>query len=228
MALFGSETSMDIPSHSCDHCTLALPAPQVPSASTLLCYREPGAAGEGGSVACIHAGRPTARVNQHVQCVIRIRKATMSADDHKTGPRAIEHAITNDPLFERAYVFGDGKPTTACIVVLSVARWRPLAAAMGLDPDTVTSWGSPVVAELTLQIIDSLTGAFPAAARPHAVIVTLAPWSAKNTLLTPMLEPGCAGFEADLGPDIRRVYLAPALAATSFGGIPSPSIQLSI
>lgn len=118
----------------------------------------------------------------------------------------IEQAITRDPLFEQAYVFGDNQPFVACAVVLSDARWRPLAAAMALDPDAEASWRSPAVAALMLDVIGELTSAFPRDERPCAVIVSLAPWTANNLLLTPALMLKRASFTHHFAPDIMRVY----------------------
>lgn len=118
----------------------------------------------------------------------------------------IEQAITRDPLFEQAYVFGDNQPLVACAVVLSDARWRPLAAAMALDPDAEASWRSPAVAALMLEVIGELTSAFPDSERPRAVSVSLAPGMSNNTLPTPAMMGERAELTHHYAPEKMRVY----------------------
>jgi len=116
----------------------------------------------------------------------RIKELIVTSTGEKIAPADIEQAILADPLFEQAFAFGDDKPFIACAVVLGAGGWTRLAAEHGLDAEA--DWSGPVVAALVQERIRILTQDLPRHAQPKAVIVTLAPWTAENSLLTPTLK----------------------------------------
>ena len=100
----------------------------------------------------------------------------------------LELAITADPLFELAYVFGDNRPFIACIVVLNRAQWERLAASLQLEESAPTSLQESTARTAALERIRSLTRGFPQHAQPRAVWLTLDAWTPENALMTPMLK----------------------------------------
>lgn len=206
---------MAIEIKTCETCTVALPGLMVPSGTTLLCYRQPGSgAAVASAEVCIHAGDRPPTANELVRSMSQVKEMTVIFNGDHVAPRDIERAITSDPLFEQAYVFGDNQAFAACIVVLRAKRWKLLAEAMGLDAHAEASWRSAPVAALLLEVIGELTSAFPPAARPHAIVVTLVSWTAENNMLTPALELRRDNLTRHFAPDIARVF--PGRAAAPF------------
>ena len=118
----------------------------------------------------------------------RIKEIIVTSTGEKIAPADLEQAITADPLFEQAYVFGDNRPFIAAIVVLGLPGWKKLASSLGLNPADPASLDAATARETALQRIRALTHAFPYYAQPRAVALTLEPWTPESTLLTPTLK----------------------------------------
>jgi long-chain acyl-CoA synthetase len=133
-----------------------------------------------GDQAVIEGGR--------IRIIGRLKEIIVTATGEKIAPIDLELAITADPLFEQACVFGENRPFISAIVVLAAGPWRALAASLGVDPALPASLAGPRVREAALQRIRDATRSFPHYAQPRVVALTLEPWTIENTLITPTLK----------------------------------------
>ncbi|MEX5746290.1 long-chain fatty acid--CoA ligase [Massilia sp. X63] len=127
-------------------------------------------------------------VGGRVRILGRIKEIIVTSTGEKIAPADLEQAIAADSLFEQVWVFGESRPYLGCVVVLNAQRRAALARARGLDPDREADAASPALVEALLARIAELVTSFPYYARPRALIVSPAPWTPENTLLTPTLK----------------------------------------
>ena len=133
-----------------------------------------------GDQAAIEAGR--------IRILGRMKEIIVTSTGEKIAPADLELAITSDPLFEQAYVFGDNRPFIACIVVLNRAGWERFAADLQLDASASASLAAVSARTAARDRIAALTRAFPYYAQPRAVWLTLDAWTPENVLMTPTLK----------------------------------------
>ena len=136
----------------------------------------------------LRTGDQAAIEDGRIRILGRVKEIIVTSTGEKIAPVDLELAITADPLFEQAYVFGDNRPFIACVVVLARAEWARLAASLNLDPVAATSPETEIARAAVLERITSLTRAFPHYAQPRAVSATLEPWTVENSLMTPTLK----------------------------------------
>jgi long-chain acyl-CoA synthetase len=151
-----------------------------------------------GDQAAIEGGR--------IRILGRIKEIIVTATGEKIAPADLELAIQGDGLFEQAFVFGEGRPFIACIVVLGAAPWRSLASSLGLDPLSPGSLTDSGAVDAALQRIRILTRQFPHHGQPRKVVLTLAPWTMENSLMTPTLKLKRRNLEAHFAGLIERLY----------------------
>lgn len=151
-----------------------------------------------GDQAAIEEGR--------IRILGRIKEIIVTSTGEKIAPADLEQAITSDPWFEQAYVFGDDKPFIACAVVLGQSGWIRLATELNLNLQAYASLREPRALALALQRIREVTRAFPHYAQPRAVVLSLAPWTTENTLLTPTLKLKRLNLASHFSADIERLY----------------------
>lgn len=138
----------------------------------------------------------------------RVKEIIVTSTGEKIAPADLEQAITVDPLFEQAWVFGELRPYLACIVVLGAAQWEILAASLGLNPDEPASLNNSAALREAMRRIDISTRAFPRHGQPRKVILTLEPWSLENSLMTPTLKLKRLNLQARFGATIEGLYAA--------------------
>ena len=155
-----------------------------------------------GDQAAIESGR--------IRIVGRVKEIIVTSTGEKIAPVDLELAITADPLFEQAYVVGEGRPFIACVVVLNRARWARLAGALGLAADAAESLHAPAARAAVLQQISGLTKSFPYYAQPRAVELELQAWSVENGLMTPTLKLKRRNLETHFEAAIKAMYRRPA------------------
>ena len=136
----------------------------------------------------------------------RVKEIIVTSTGEKIAPADLEQAITADPLFEQAWVFGEARPYLACIVVLGAARWGELAASLGLDPAAPASLSDPAALREAMRRIDGLTREFPRHGQPRKVLLTLEPFSLENSLMTPTLKLKRLNLQARFGASIEGLY----------------------
>ena len=151
-----------------------------------------------GDQAAIEGGR--------IRILGRVKEIIVTSTGEKIAPADLELAITADPLFEQAYVFGDNRPFIACIVVLGQAAWARFAVELHLDADAPASLQAAATRDAVLQRIRALTSSFPHYAQPRAVALTLEPWTIENTLITPTLKLKRNNLAARFAPQIEQLY----------------------
>ncbi len=144
--------------------------------------------------------------NGRIRLLGRLKEIIVTSTGEKIAPADLELAITSDPLFEQAYVFGDNKPFIACLVVLSRDGWTQLAATLQLDADAPQSLQSPQVRLAAQGRITALTRSFPYYAQPRAVGLTLEPWTSENSMLTPTLKLKRKNLAARYAQEIEQLY----------------------
>jgi long-chain acyl-CoA synthetase len=151
-----------------------------------------------GDQAAIEGGR--------IRILGRIKEIIVTSTGEKIAPADVEQAVLGDPLFEQAFVFGEGRAFIACIVVLGEVPWRRLAADLQLDPLAASSLQNPAAVDAVMQRIASCTRALPRQGQPRRVALTLEPWTVENTLLTPTLKLKRLNLEARLSALIEQIY----------------------
>ena len=151
-----------------------------------------------GDQAALEAGR--------LRILGRVKEIIVTSTGEKIAPADLEQAIVADPLFEQAWVFGEGRPFLACVVVLGAVPWAALARRLGLDPASPDSLGHPAALREATQRIDHLTRAFPRHGQPRKVILTREPWTMENSLMTPTLKLKRANLQARFGAAIADLY----------------------
>ena len=151
-----------------------------------------------GDQATIEGGR--------IRILGRIKEIIVTSTGEKIAPADLELAITADPLFEQAYVFGDNRPFIAAIVVLGRAAWGRLAAELQLDAAAPASLQATSARDVALQRISDLTSSFPHHAQPRAVALMLEPWTIANTLITPTLKLKRNNLAARFALQIEQLY----------------------
>ncbi len=151
-----------------------------------------------GDQAAIEGGR--------IRILGRVKEIIVTSTGEKIAPADLELAITSDPLFEQAYVFGDNRPFIACIVVLGRSEWARLASSLQFDPNAPDSLQATAAKNAALARIRDLTRAFPHYGQPRAVALTLEPWTVENTLMTPTLKLKRNNLAARFAAEIERLY----------------------
>jgi long-chain acyl-CoA synthetase len=147
-----------------------------------------------------------------VRIMGRIKEIIVTSTGEKVPPGDLERAITNDNLFEQAFVIGENRPYIAAVVVLSRAEWLKLAADLHVDPEEESSLSSAAVRQALLGRIQQHTKPFPRYAVPRAVWATLAPWTIENALMTPTLKLKRNNLMAHFADQIETLYKTRAKA----------------
>lgn len=154
----------------------------------------------------LRTGDQAALEGGRVRILGRLKEIIVTSTGEKIAPADLELAITADPLFEQAYVFGDNRPFIACIVVLGRAAWAGLAAQLGLDPAAPGSLEAPAARTAALERVRELTRGFPHYAQPRAIALSLQPWTIDNGLMTPTLKLKRHHLMARFGEVIESLY----------------------
>jgi len=154
----------------------------------------------------LRTGDQAAIEDGRIRILGRIKEIIVTATGEKIAPADIELAIQGDALFEQAFVFGDGRPFIACVVVLDAAQWRSLASELGLDPSAPGSLTHPAAVDAAMRRIRTRTREFPYYGQPRRVALTMVPWTLENTLMTPTLKLKRRNLEAHFTDVIARLY----------------------
>jgi long-chain acyl-CoA synthetase len=136
----------------------------------------------------------------------RVKEIIVTSTGEKIAPADLELAITGDPLFDQAWVLGEGRPFIACIVVLNGAQWTTLAHRLGLDPQAPASLAAPAALGEAMRRIDAQTRSFPRHGQPRRVVLTLEAWTMENTLMTPTLKLKRLNLQARFADVVERLY----------------------
>ncbi len=154
----------------------------------------------------LRTGDQAAIENGRVRILGRVKEIIVTSTGEKISPADLELAITGDPLFEQAYVFGDNRPFITCVVVLNSAQWMRRATSLKLDPLLPSSLKHSEARTAILAHIRLLTRDFPHYAQPRAVHLTTTPWTPENTLLTPTLKIKRNNLAVHFAADIAALY----------------------
>ena len=154
----------------------------------------------------LRTGDQAAIEHGRIRIVGRLKEIIVTAAGEKIAPADVELAMLGDPLIEQAYVFGEGRPFIACIVVLAEPAWRQLAASLGLDASAPASLASQPAVDAVLRRIDVQTRGLPRHGQPRKVALTLEPWSVENSLMTPTLKLKRHNLEAHFADAIAALY----------------------
>jgi long-chain acyl-CoA synthetase len=144
----------------------------------------------------------------------RVKEIIVTSTGEKIPPADLELAIMVDPLFEQAWVFGEGRPYVACVVVLGTSPWARLAESLGLDPAAPASLSAPAAQQEAMKRIGALTRTFPRHGQPRKVILTTEPWTLENSLMTPTLKLKRLNLQARFGEAVDRLYAEAPPTAT--------------
>jgi len=145
-------------------------------------------------------------VDGRLRILGRIKDIIVTATGEKIAPLDVEQALMTDPLVEQAYVFGEGRPFIGCVLQLEASRWRTLARELELDPDATGSLSSVEALRAVEARMKAATSALPRHGQPRRAILTLAPWTTANGLLTPTLKLKRKNIEARFAEQIASLY----------------------
>jgi long-chain acyl-CoA synthetase len=148
--------------------------------------------------------------NGRIRIMGRIKEIIVTSTGEKVPPGDLELAITNDNLFEQAFVVGENRPFIAAIVVLGRGEWRKLAAELQVDPEVAASLTAAPVLHAMLKRIAEHTKTFPRYAVPRAVCATLEPWTIENALMTPTLKLKRNNLMTRFAVQIENLYKTPS------------------
>jgi long-chain acyl-CoA synthetase len=154
----------------------------------------------------LRTGDQAALEDGRLRILGRVKEIIVTSTGEKIAPADLEQAITADPLFEQAWVVGEGRPYLSCIVVLDAAGWAKVAAELGLDPAAPASLSAPAALQEAIARIGVLTRQFPRHGQPRQVLLTLEPWTLENSLMTPTLKLKRLNLQARFGEAVDRLY----------------------
>jgi long-chain acyl-CoA synthetase len=164
----------------------------------------------------LHTG-DVARIaeNGHVYIVGRLKEILVLSTGEKVAPADLEMAITQDPLFDQAFVVGEGKPYLAALLVLNRDAWQTVAGELGLDWAAAVTEQDPKMTDLALKKTEGLLQGFPGQARVRRLWLTLEPWTIENGLITPTMKLKRQLLEARFAQEIAELYAGHALFTAS-------------
>jgi len=154
----------------------------------------------------LRTGDQAALEDGRIRILGRVKEIIVTSTGEKIAPADLEQAITADPLFEQAWVLGEGRPYLACVVVLQAVQWKTFAAGLGLDPDRAASLQDPRVQGEVMARITRLTSAFPRHGQPRKALLTRESWTLENSLMTPALKLKRLNLQARFGAMIDALY----------------------
>lgn len=134
----------------------------------------------------LHTGDKAKFINDHIYITGRIKDILVLSTGEKIPPNDIELAITNDPLFEQAIIYGEGKSYLIAIVVINTTEWEILNNQISthenieLHTDTANKF--------ILERINKCLHNFPGYARIYKAYTTFDGWTVENGLVTPTLK----------------------------------------
>jgi len=164
----------------------------------------------------LHTG-DVARIAEtgHVFIVGRLKEILVLSTGEKVAPADLEMAITQDPLFDQAFVLGEGRPYLAALLVLNRDVWQIQAGELGLDPAAAVTQQDPKLTGHALKKTEGLLRSFPGQARVRRLWLTLEPWSIENGLITPTMKLKRPLLEARFAREIAELYAGHALFTSS-------------
>jgi long-chain acyl-CoA synthetase len=154
----------------------------------------------------LRTGDQAAIEDGRVRILGRIKEIIVTATGEKVAPVDVEQALLRDPLIEQAYVFGEGRPFIGCVLQLQAQAWTALAAGLGLDPEAPESLSAAAAVRAVEARMTARTAALPRHGQPRRAILTLAPWTTDNGLLTPTLKLKRRNLQARFDAEIERLY----------------------
>lgn len=134
----------------------------------------------------LHTGDKAKIVNDHIYITGRIKDILVLSTGEKIPPNDIEIAITNDPLFEQAIIFGEGKPYLVAITVLDTVEWGIIKKH--ISPHEDIDIHSDKANKFILERIKKCLHDFPGYARIYKAYTTTEAWTVDNGLTTPTLK----------------------------------------
>jgi long-chain acyl-CoA synthetase len=154
----------------------------------------------------LHTGDQASLQQGRLRILGRIKDIIVTSTGEKISPTDLEAAITSEPLFEQAWVVGEGRPFIAVVLVLNKALWPGLAAELGVDENDPASLDLPAVRAAALLRVAQQTTAFARYAVPKAVCLSLVPWTLEDGLMTPTLKLKRNVMMARFAPLIEALY----------------------
>jgi len=154
----------------------------------------------------LRTGDQAAIVDGRLRIVGRLKDILVTATGEKIAPADVEQALLGDPLFEQAFVFGEGRPFLGCVLVLADRGWRELAVRVGLDPDDPAALRAPGAVGAVMRHVQRQTSALPRHGQPRRVVLTRDAWTMANGLLTPTLKPKRNNLTARFAGAIEALY----------------------
>ncbi|HEY8974185.1 MAG TPA: long-chain fatty acid--CoA ligase [Burkholderiaceae bacterium] len=154
----------------------------------------------------LRTGDQAAIEDGRVRILGRIKEIIVTATGEKIAPVDVEQALMRDPLIEQAYVFGEGRPFIGCVLQLQAREWAFLCGGLGLDAEAPESLFAPEAVRAVEARMTARTATLPRHGQPRRAILTLAPWTTDNGLLTPTLKLKRRNLQARFASEIEQLY----------------------
>lgn len=133
----------------------------------------------------LHTGDKAKIVNEHIYITGRLKDILVLSTGEKVPPNDIEMALTNDPLFEQAIIYGEGKPYLTAIIALNEEEWDIVKKQLNKEESELNN---PLSNKYILERIKKCLHSFPGYARIYKSFNTLDSWNVDNGLATPTLK----------------------------------------
>ena len=136
----------------------------------------------------LHTGDKAEIRDRHVFITGRVKEIIVLANGEKVPPADMESALTLDPLFEQALVFGEGKPFLCAFLVLSRTQWERFKAQESFAGDDAQLLSDTAVhAKISARLSHCLRR-FPGYAQVRRFVLDVEPWTVEAGLITPTLK----------------------------------------
>lgn len=141
----------------------------------------------------------------HLYIIGRIKDIIVMSNGEKVPPSDMEHAITEDNMFDQAMVYGNNRHYLIALLVINPEHFaRDLEPREFNDPEVALS-DKRFQKELLEKVRERLS-TFPAYAKIRRIIVAREAWTVDNGLLTPTLKVKRQRVETHFAEAIEAVY----------------------
>ena len=154
----------------------------------------------------LRTGDQAEMVKGRIRLLGRLKEIIVTSTGEKISPADLESSLLADPLIEQIMVLGDHRPYISAIAVLNAENWPLFARDNGWDSANPETLRQPVVVQTILKRLQALSQDFPSYAQPRALLLTLAPWSVENQLLTPTMKVKRKPILAHYDSEIESIY----------------------
>lgn len=136
----------------------------------------------------LHTGDKAEIRDRHIFITGRVKEIIVLANGEKVPPADMESAITLDPFFEQALVFGEGKPFLCALLVLNRTQWERFKVQESISGDDARLLVDAAVQAKVGARLSRCLRQFPGYAQVRRFVLEIEPWTVEAGLITPTLK----------------------------------------